>query len=206
MSRTCWQRGKRKITLSLPGRISTVPILSMAIVDSNGSVDGRSNEDITRTFIRELFRSDDGQSVLRSLTVLPAVPDSGTDRVTMLFQPDREDNDDDCDCDDDDTQQHSCDPDGRYARSMVGLDKLRNRVVLPAYRPLAATDDDDDCDDCDDNSITWYEYTGQDWSLDTVHQKLEAGRSQSELNDHLLVLADIQARGEIVVVMSCDPD
>ena len=202
-----WHHGgpDAAITISIPARTTTMPILSMAIIPSPDKEGTRSNEQLIRKFIQTLFSSDEGQHLLRAMTVMPAAPDSGTDSITVLFQPDREDDDDDCDCDDENFQQQQCDPDGRYKRSMIGLERLGGRVLLPAYKSLAS-DDDDDCDDCGEDSITLYEYTGQEWSISAVNQMLESGRDRSELDRHLGDLVKIKNSESVVIVMSCDPD
>ena len=188
-----WQHGRpdTNITLSLPRRISTMPVISLAIIASpyNGEYD-----DLVQTFIHELFNSYEGLRALRSLTVLPAVHDIDGVGVTMLFQPDRME--DDCGC----GEMSMCDPDVRYPRSMIGLDRVGNRVVLPIYN--FANDDDNNCDPCDDNRVTWH-----DWQLETVYERLlNAGQDQNELMEHLNALEEIHYNGGVVIVMTCDPD
>ena len=199
------------ITLSLPReKRGTMPIVSIAIVSSEDSKDGRNNYDLVRAFTGILYGTEEGGSTLRSLTLLPALsnPQIASGRVTILFQPDWDD--DGCDCDDHGFSPLSCDPDGDFPRSMLQLERRNHQVLAPGYK--SSTDDDDGCDDCDES--TAYRYSHVAAEDPTAAEELVAHLSERasysmynlEWEAHLDQLNERSMNGEIVTILACDPD
>ena len=189
------------VTLSLPRRLATMSIISMAIVSSSSGPRGRPNADLIRGFTRILFATPQGRQTLRALTVLPALPSSGPNDVTILLQPVR--NDDECDCEDSMASPQLCDPDGSFPRSMVGLERRNNRVLAPSYSPSRAGVRNDDCDACDEQRGYWYKVARG--VVANLYAKARAS-SQGEWTRHFNELYSRHGRGDIVFILTCDPD
>ena len=209
-----WYRGEpdRPVILSLPRRMATIPIVSMAVIRDWHSGYGREGDEIIQAFTRMLFKSRTGQEALRSFTVLPAISEKDfvynfekpeNDRIEIVFQPKLYQ--DGCGCDEDTAPFSSCDPDGSVSRTMSALEHWNHRVVAPGYGQNYAFDDGS-CDPCDESSAVWLGHPYANELVERLGRRFSDSGVHYEWLNQYMELQDMHESGKIVLVASCDPD